>query len=75
MTNSLDMRDFLSQTKFYESYSRYIDDENRYESWDESVDRVMLIVPLSLVSTSIFFFVAQVLVSLYRHITLTSFHR
>ena len=41
MTNSLDMRDFLSQTKFYESYSRYIDDENRYESWDESVDRVM----------------------------------
>lgn len=41
MTNSLDMRDFLSQTKFYDSYSRYVDDENRYESWDESVDRVM----------------------------------
>jgi len=35
------MRDFLSQTKFYDSYSRYVDDENRYESWDESVDRVM----------------------------------
>ena len=41
MTNGLDMRDFLSQTKFYEAYSRYVDDESRYESWDESVDRVM----------------------------------
>ena len=41
MTKGLDMRDFLSQTKFYESYSRYIDDESRYESWDEAVDRVM----------------------------------
>ena len=41
MTNSLDMREFLSQTKFYEAYSRYIDEENRYESWNESVDRVM----------------------------------
>ena len=41
MTNGLDMRDFLSQTKFYEAYSRYVDDDERYESWDESVDRVM----------------------------------
>jgi ribonucleoside-diphosphate reductase alpha chain len=37
----LDMRDLLSQTKFYEGYSRYIDEEHRYETWEESVDRVM----------------------------------
>ena len=41
MTNGLDMRDFLSETKFYDSYSRYIDDDERYETWNESVDRVM----------------------------------
>lgn len=31
----------LSQSKFYMGYSRYRDDLNRYESWDESVKRVM----------------------------------
>ena len=41
ISNSLDMRDFMSEAKFYEGYSRYIDEEDRYESWDESVDRVM----------------------------------
>ena len=40
-TASVDTRKFLSETKFYESYSRYIEDEGRYESWDEAVDRVI----------------------------------
>jgi ribonucleoside-diphosphate reductase alpha chain len=31
----------MSQTKFYEGYSRWDDDKGRYESWDESVSRVM----------------------------------
>ena len=41
ISNSLDMRDFMSEAKFYEGYSRYIDEEDRYEGWEESVDRVM----------------------------------
>ena len=41
MATAVDTREFLSQTKFYEGYSRYKDDENRYETWDEAVDRVM----------------------------------
>ena len=36
-----DTRDLMSQTKFYEGYSRWDDTKNRYESWDESVSRVM----------------------------------
>ena len=40
-TAHVDTRKFLSQTKFYEGYSRYIEDEGRYESWDEAVDRVI----------------------------------
>ena len=40
-TAHVDTRQFLSQTKFYEGYSRFIDEENRYESWDEAVDRVI----------------------------------
>ena len=40
-TAHVDTRRFLSQTKFYEGYSRFIDEENRYESWDEAVDRVI----------------------------------
>ena len=36
-----DTRDLMSQTKFYEGYSRWDDDKGRYESWDESVSRVM----------------------------------
>ena len=40
-TAHVDTRKFLSETKFYESYSRYIEDEGRYESWDEAVDRVI----------------------------------
>ena len=40
-TANVDTRKFLSETKFYEGYSRYMDDEGRYESWDEAVDRVI----------------------------------
>ena len=37
----VDTREFLSQTKFYEGYSRYKDLEERYETWEEAVDRVI----------------------------------
>src|SRR6056300_870884 len=36
-----DTREFLSQTKFYEGYSRFKDATQSYESWDEAVDRVV----------------------------------
>jgi ribonucleoside-triphosphate reductase len=43
VTNSQDIntRHLMSQTKFYEGYSRWSDDESRYETWEESVSRVM----------------------------------
>ena len=41
MQQFVDTRDFLSQTKFYEGYSRYKEGERRYETWDEAVDRVI----------------------------------
>ena len=31
----------MSEAKFYEGYSRYLEKENRYETWEESVERVM----------------------------------
>lgn len=34
-------RQLMAETKFYEGYSRYIEDENRYETWDEAIKRVM----------------------------------
>ena len=37
----VDTRHVMSQAKFYEGYSRWDDDKERYESWDESVSRVM----------------------------------
>ena len=40
-TAHVDTRKFLSETKFYEGYSRFVDGEDRYESWDEAVDRVI----------------------------------
>ena len=40
-TATVDTRGFLSQTKFYEGYSRYLEQDERYESWDEAVDRVI----------------------------------
>jgi len=36
-----DTREFLSQTKFYEGYSRFKDEDGTYETWDEAVDRVI----------------------------------
>ena len=34
-------RELLSKAKFYEGYSRYLDNEGRYETWEEAVERVM----------------------------------
>lgn len=34
-------RDMMSQSKFYMGYSRWKDDENRHETWEEAVDRVI----------------------------------
>lgn len=31
----------LSESKFYMGYSRWMDDKGRYETWEESVERVM----------------------------------
>lgn len=31
----------MSQAKFYEGYSRYLEDKDRYETWNEAVERVM----------------------------------
>tara|TARA_A100001035_G_scaffold271269_1_gene259230 strand:+ start:3028 stop:5247 length:2220 start_codon:yes stop_codon:yes gene_type:complete len=36
-----DTRAFLSQTKFYDGYSRFKEDDGSYESWEEAVDRVI----------------------------------
>jgi len=37
----VDTRGLMSQTKFYEGYSRWDDNKQRYETWEESVSRVM----------------------------------
>lgn len=34
-------KQMLSESKFYMGYSRWVDSESRYETWDESVSRVM----------------------------------
>src|SRR6056300_470413 len=36
-----DTRAFLSQTKFYDGYSRFKEDTGSYETWYEAVDRVL----------------------------------
>ena len=36
-----DTRSLMSQTKFYEGYSRWDDTKERYETWEEAVTRVM----------------------------------
>lgn len=36
-----DIKDIMSQAKFYEGYSRWSDEVNRYETWEEAVTRVM----------------------------------
>lgn len=40
MVNELG-NDMMAQSKFYMGYSRWKDDVQRYETWDEAVDRVM----------------------------------
>lgn len=37
----IDSRDMMSDAKFFEGYSRWDDSLNRYETWDEAVERVM----------------------------------
>jgi len=41
--NSKDVntRNLMSQTKFYEGYSRWSEERERYETWEEAVSRVM----------------------------------
>lgn len=36
-----DNKDIMSQAKFYEGYSRWSDELDRYESWEEAIARVM----------------------------------
>lgn len=38
----VDTKPMMSDAKFYEGYARYVDEESRYETWQEAVDRVML---------------------------------
>jgi ribonucleoside-triphosphate reductase len=37
----IDTRSLMSEAKFHDGYSRYMDDKERYETWEESVDRVI----------------------------------
>ena len=39
--NELIGKQMLSESKFYMGYSRWVDVDNRYETWEESVKRVM----------------------------------
>lgn len=39
--NELIGKQMLSESKFYMGYSRWVDLDNRYETWEESVKRVM----------------------------------
>ncbi|PCJ96823.1 MAG: hypothetical protein COA52_01030 [Hyphomicrobiales bacterium] len=41
MNSSIDARSMMADAKFFEGYSRWDDNLNRYESWNESVSRVM----------------------------------
>lgn len=41
MSIAIDAREMMAKAKFYESYSRYLPQQNRYETWEESVHRVM----------------------------------
>jgi len=34
-------KQMMSESKFFMGYSRWLDDKERYETWDESVERVM----------------------------------
>ncbi len=37
----VDGRKLMSDSKFYEGYSRFDEEKQRYETWDESIERVM----------------------------------
>lgn len=37
----INSRDLMADAKFYESYARYNNDKERYETWEEAVARVM----------------------------------
>ena len=41
MSANIDTRNMMANAKFYEAYSRFIPEKNRYETWEESVHRVM----------------------------------
>lgn len=41
LTNQVNARGLMADAKFFEAYSRFNEEENRYEYWGESVDRVM----------------------------------
>lgn len=41
MKNSKRFKDLMSESKFYMDYSRWIEDENKSEKWEDSVHRVM----------------------------------
>lgn len=41
MSNHVNARQLLADAKFYEGYARFNDAKDRYETWDESVDRVI----------------------------------
>jgi len=38
---TINVRGLMSDAKFFEAYSRFDDEEGRYETWEESIDRVM----------------------------------
>ena len=37
----MDARKLMSEAKFFEGYSRYLNKEKRYETWEEARERVM----------------------------------
>lgn len=41
VSSDIDTRELMSQAKFYEGYARWNDNKNRYETWEEAVERVM----------------------------------
>ena len=40
-TTDVDTRSIMSQAKFYEGYARWSEEKDRYETWNEAVERVM----------------------------------
>lgn len=39
--NKIVGKEMLSESKFFMGYSRWVDSESRYETWEEAIDRVM----------------------------------